>query len=65
MHKRTYARTLTFSGFEGRWQITGLEGEQRGKCLVEHELAMKPLVPVPPPISYYTKSVLEKEVGYD
>jgi len=51
-------------GFEGRWHVSRLEGDEQGEtCLVEHELSMKPLVPVPPPISYYTKSVLEKEVA--
>ncbi|KAF5835125.1 hypothetical protein DUNSADRAFT_7844 [Dunaliella salina] len=59
----TILESSFMKGFEGRWQVSRLEGSEQGEtCLVEHELSMKPLVPVPPPISYYTKSVLEKEV---
>ncbi len=33
-----------------------------GGCVVEHVLSVKPLMPVPPPFSYYTRSIFCKQV---
>mmetsp|Transcript_9215 Transcript_9215/g.22807 ORF Transcript_9215/g.22807 Transcript_9215/m.22807 type:complete len:253 (-) Transcript_9215:34-792(-) len=63
--------------FEGRWAVKSLltgsgsttgssdsdgEGEAAPTCIVEHCLSVKPSLPVPPPISYYTRSIFVKQV---
>ena len=53
---------FVLTGFDGKWRVLPLG--DGSSCEVSHELSMKPLLPIPPPISYYTSSVLEKEVSW-
>ncbi|EFJ41841.1 hypothetical protein VOLCADRAFT_107511 [Volvox carteri f. nagariensis] len=57
--------------FEGRWTVRPADppataseaaaGDQEW-CEVEHQLSVVPSVPVPPPVSYYTRSIFVRQV---
>jgi ribosome-associated toxin RatA of RatAB toxin-antitoxin module len=46
--------------FEGRWQV---EPAQGGVCRIEHILAVKPVMDIPPAIAPYTSSIFKQQVG--
>jgi hypothetical protein len=61
--------------FEGSWQVqpvaAGTCSESPavadamlpgGGCVITHTLSVQPLIPVPPPFSYYTSSIFVKQV---
>jgi ribosome-associated toxin RatA of RatAB toxin-antitoxin module len=46
--------------FEGRWQVEAAPG---GGCRIEHILAVKPVMEIPPAIAPYTSSIFKQQVG--
>lgn len=35
----------------------------RNSCVIEHVLAVKPLLPIPGPVAHYTKSIFTRQVS--
>ncbi|GIL58294.1 hypothetical protein Vafri_13370 [Volvox africanus] len=61
--------------FEGRWAVRPTQAppsaaasaarshlEEEEWCEVEHQLSVVPSVPVPPPVSFYTRSIFVRQV---
>lgn len=54
--------------FEGQWTVRPTEARMLAKtgteewCEVEHQLSVVPSVPVPLPLSYYTRSIFVRQV---
>lgn len=70
------ARSLLFTlvessfmrSFKGSWIVkeapssSSSSGSGRVGCLIEHQLSVAPSVPVPPPVSYYTRGIFMRQV---
>jgi hypothetical protein len=51
-----------FHKFEGFWRVKTADDQQTRQCTVEHELWAKAAVPLPPPLSWFVRSMFESEV---
>ncbi len=72
------ARSLLFTlvessfmrSFKGSWIVkeapsrtsSSSSGSGSGGCLIEHQLSVAPSVPVPPPVSFYTRGIFMRQV---